>query len=183
MGWTSFNLPKGTVKEWFKRTWEDGGNFKVIDSALVNRSTMYGAIEKVDTKEVFCAVFLIRWSKGYYNFSYKDMTEFVGPCECSCPVRIMKLLTPLDENDSQNEYAINWRKKVEAYWMKKNCINQIKADKIIKTTEPISFANGKSWQFFKKAGRIFQAGVLENNIFISYGLVTFNLNTTNFEVL
>ena len=69
MGWTNFNLPKGTVKEWFKRTWEEGNNYKVLDSALVNRSTMYGAVEKVATGEVFCAVFLIRWSKGYYNFS------------------------------------------------------------------------------------------------------------------
>jgi hypothetical protein len=184
MGWTSFHLPKGTVKEWFKREWETGSNYKVLDSALVNRTTMFGAIQKISTGEVFAAVFMITWSnKTHYNFSYKDMTEHVGPYQYNCPERIMKLLTPLDENDSQNEYAIKWRKNVEGYWMKKDLINQIKEDKIIKTTEPISFTNGKAWQFFKKAGRIFQAGVLENNVFVAYGYVRFNLNTTNFEVL
>lgn len=180
MGWTSFHLPKGTVKQWFKETWEEGGNYKVLDSALVNRSTMYGAIEKTDTKEVFCAVFLIRWSRDWYNFSYKDMTEHVGPCECACPERIMKLLTPLNESDT---YAIEWRRKVQEYWNKKSTINKISGDTIIKLTEAIKFTNGSNYQYFKKSGKRFIAGVMDNNIFKPYLLVRFKLTNYNYEIV
>jgi hypothetical protein len=181
MGWTSFNLPKGTVKEWFKKTWEEGDKYKVIDSALVNRSTMYGAIEKVSTKEIFCAVFLIRWSKGYYNFSYKDMTEHVGPCECACPKRIMELLTELAPT---SEYAIAWRKRVQEYWNKKANVNKLANDSIIKTNEAIRFTNGSDYQYFKKEGSRFIAGAMAGDVFIPLLAVRFRgLNNYKYEVV
>lgn len=176
MGWTSFHLPKGTVKQWFKETWEEGGRYKVLDSALVNRSTMYGAIEKVDTKEVFCAVFLIRWSKNWYNFSYKDMTEHVGPYECACPERIMKLLTELEPT---SEYAIAWRKRVQEYWNRKANIRKLTEDSIIKLTEAIRFTNGSDYQYFKKIGRSFIAGAMAKDVFIP--LLRVRLRITNYE--
>ena len=183
MGWTQFHLPKGTVKEWFKKTWEDGGNYEVLDSALVNRVTMFGAIKKISTGQVFAAVFMISWSnKSHYNFSYKDMTEHSGPYQHNCPERIMKLLTPLEVNED-NEFAIQWRKSVEEYWKKKNKINQISNSAVIKLEEPISFTNGKMYQFFRKSGRKFMGGEIVNNIFIGYSYVRFNLNNYQYEVL
>ena len=180
MGWTSFNLPKGTVKEWFKKTWEEGDNYKVIDSALVNRSTMYGAIEKVATKEIFCAVFLIRWSKGYYNFSYKDMTEHVGPCECACPERIMKLLTELEPT---SEYAIAWRKRVQEYWNNKANVRKLANDTVVKVSEAVRFNNGSDYQYFKKVGKSFIAGAMAKDVFIPLLTVNFKLNNYQYEVV
>ena len=181
MGWTSFNLPKGTVKEWFKNTWEEGNNYKVLDSALVNRSTMYGAVEKVATGEVFCAVFLIRWSKGYYNFSYKDMTEHVGPCVVNCPKRIMELLTELD---ATSEYAIAWRKRVQEYWNKKANTNKLANGSILKITEAVKFTNGSEYQYFKKEGRRFMAGAMAGDVFIPLLSVRFRgLNSYQYEIV
>jgi hypothetical protein len=179
MGWTSFNLPKGTVKEWFKNTWESDGKYKVLDSALVNRSTMYGAIEKISTKEIFCAVFLIRWSKGYYNFSYKDMTEHAGPNEVNCPKRIMELLTELAPT---SEYAIAWRKRVQEYWNKKANVNKLANGSILKVSEPVRFTGG-DYEYFKKEGSRFIAGAMAGDVFIPLLKVRFKLNNYKYEVV
>ena len=181
MGWTSFNLPKGTVKEWFKKTWEEDNKYKVLDSALVSRSTMFGAIEKIATKEVFCAVFMIRWSKGYYNFSYKDMTEHSGPYQHNCPKRIMELLTELAPT---SEYAIQWRKNVQEYWNKKANVNKLANDSIIKISEAVRFTNGSEYQYFKKEdGRRFVAGAMAGDVFIPLLTVRLRLNNYQYEVV
>jgi|ERR1035437_25189 hypothetical protein len=181
MGWTSFNLPKGTAKEWFKKTWEEDNKYKVIDSALVNRSTMYGAIEKVSTKEIFCAVFLIRWSKGDYNFSYKDMTEHVGPNVVNCPKRIMELLTELAPS---SEYAIEWRKRVQEYWNRKANVSKLANGSILKVTEAVKFTNGSEYQYFKKENsKRFIAGAMAKDVFIPLLTVRIRLNNYQYEVV
>lgn len=96
------------------------GFYEVLKSTMVG-STYYAAVkplkkyrgadEIVDIpetdREVFGIVFLTSTdSKDYYNFSYKPMDETMGPCYYDCPESILKLLSPTD-----NEYAINWRKK------------------------------------------------------------------------
>lgn len=119
MGWTSqkANFYKnGTVDRKaemdsiFKE--EDSVNkkyhFKTLKSAIVG-STYYAAIEKTDNitkeKEIFALICLTRVEKNsYYNFSYKDMDETMGPFECNCPAGILNLLTPTD-----NKYANEWR--------------------------------------------------------------------------
>jgi len=180
MGWTSFHLPKGTVKQWFKETWEEGGRYKVLDSALVNRSTMYGAIQKIDTKEIFCAVFLIRWSKDWYNFRYKNMTEHAGPNAVNCPERIMKLLTELD---ATSEYAIEWRKRVQEYWNKKANVRKIANDTILKVSEAVRFTNGSDYQYFKKVGRSFIAGAMAGDVFIPLLRVRLKIINYQYEVV
>jgi hypothetical protein len=58
----------------------------------------------------------LNYAKGYYNFGYKAIDESMGPCEISCPERILKLLTKTTQ-----EYAINWRKNCqEAIQNRKN---------------------------------------------------------------
>ena len=140
---------------------------------------MYGAIEKVATKEIFCAVFLIRWSKGYYNFRYKDMTEHVGPCECACPERIMKLLTPLNENDN---YAIEWRKRVQEYWNNKANVRKLANGSILKVSELVRFTGG-DYEYFKKEGSRFIAGRMAGDVFIPLLRVRFKLNNYKYEVV
>jgi hypothetical protein len=43
---------------------------------------------------VLAAVVLISNTQKH-GFGYKDMTETMGPCECACPDRIMRLLSPV----------------------------------------------------------------------------------------
>ena len=91
MGWLSFGMHE-PVKEWFTRQWEGEGR-EVLEVALVKRNTLYAAIKKGD--EVFAVIYLIRWSRDYnYNFSYKSMSEHVGPCVIDCPKKVLKHLPP-----------------------------------------------------------------------------------------
>jgi len=170
MGWTSFSMTL-PVKVWFNDLW--GDQYEVLDSALVSRSNLYGAIRNKMTGEVFCAVFLIRWSRGHYNFSYKDMTEFSGPNVIDCPKRIMKLLSPLNDKNDPNVWARNWRAKVEEYWNTRNTIN---SGTVIKTENPIRFNSGYEYQYFKKIDRKLWAGVMVGNVFRPICRVRVNLS-------
>ena len=79
-------------------------------------NTVYMAIKSTDkaTGEsyVFAAVILISNTKKH-GFGYKDMDESMGPCQCDCPARIMRLLTPIADLPSPG-YAADWRARVEA---------------------------------------------------------------------
>ena len=162
MGWTSYNMNQ-PIKEWFKEQWDyENSDYEVIDSALVKRHTLYGAVKQKSTGKVFCAVFLIRWSpKSWYNFSYKDMTEFAGPCEDECPEKIFKLLTPLNDDNDPNGWAREWRKRVEKVHVRRKKLKEAKG-KVIKTKDPVEFSNGATYQYFKKVGRRYYTMYLDH---------------------
>jgi hypothetical protein len=182
MGWTSFNL-RQPVKVWFKELWETSAfDYEVLNIALVKRNTLYAAIKVAKTNEIFCAVYLIRWSRNYYNFSYKNMTEHSGPCVDDCPKRIMKLLTPLNDENDSNGWAREWRKRVEDRWNKIDILKKSK-DCIIKTEKPVEFTSGASYQYFKKVGRGKVAGLMINGEFEPCTRVRFNLDHFNYEIL
>jgi len=182
MGWSSFHMNKGETKNWFINEWESTGKHKVLDCAIVSRSVIYGAIKFLETGEVFCAVFLIRYGKGYYNFSVKEMTEHVGPCAYDCPKRIFKLLTELNDADDQNGWAREWRKKVELNFVNSKKLSEIK-DKVIKTNEPIKFTNGSEYSYFKKVSRNVYAGIMSDNEFIARIRVRLNLKNYSYQVV
>lgn len=180
MGWTSFSMHE-PIKEWFKKEW--GNDYEVIDSALVKRNTLYGAVKKQSTGEIFCAVFLIRWSsKSWDNFAYKDMTEHSGPGKCECPKRIMKLLSPLNDENDPSGWAREWRKRVDEYWTKRDDTKKNK-DMIIKTKEPVNFTSGDDYQYFKKIGRHTWALVMTENGFKIRCRVRINLSHYEYEFL
>ncbi len=176
MGWYSFSMKK-PVKEWFKESLNE--RYEVVDIALVQRQTLYAAVKNKETGEIFCAVYLIRWSRGYHNFSYKDMDEFCGPVQSNCPMRILKLLTPLNDENDPNHWARDWRARVEKYHERNK---KIKTG-IIKTAKPIEFTSGRSYQYFKKIGRTMVAGVMHNDEFIPYSRVRVNLSYYEFEII
>lgn len=158
MGWTSFHLYQ-PVKEWFLEE-HKSDKLTVLDIAVVRLNTLYAAIKDNSTNQVYCLIYLLHWNnKSYENFMYKDMTEFVGPFECACPLRIFNKLTPLDENDPTNIHAIEWRKRVIKYHETKNL------NCIIKTNDSISFNNGMSFNYFKKERGITWAGEFIDNDF------------------
>ena len=81
-------------------------DWKPLKIALVG-STVYAAVQitTATSKKVYAAVILTKTDmKSFYNFGYKDMDETMCPCEHKCPVSILDLLTPTD-----NENANIWR--------------------------------------------------------------------------
>lgn len=113
MGWTFSHRAKGQSDlDYFKSsgtfTWSDPecSDYRVIDSATVNRTVLYAVLEmnasrKPDLipdengKVRIALVMLIKWvPKDWYNFGWKDMDEFMGPCESTCPEKILKQLSP-----------------------------------------------------------------------------------------
>ena len=62
---------------------------------------------------VLAAVVLISNTQKH-GFGYKDMTETMGPCECACPDRIMRLLSPVADIPNPS-YAAEWRARVAAH--------------------------------------------------------------------
>jgi hypothetical protein len=177
MGWLSFSMHR-PVKEWYKS--ELDSKYEVIDSALVQRTTFYAAIKNKETGQVFCDVLLIRWSpKTWDNFCYKPIGEFSGPVERNCPQRIMKILSPLNDENDPNGWAREWRKKVNEYWNTRNTINK---GGIIKTVSPISFTSGDEYQYFKKIGRKLWAGIMIENEFRMICPVRVNLSHYNLEL-
>ena len=66
--------------------------------------SIYEPLPKED-QITFAAVFVTSVDNNdYYNFSYKDMEESMGPCYYDCPISILNMLSPTD-----SEFANNWR--------------------------------------------------------------------------
>ena len=93
----------------------DTHTLQSLDGARVG-NTVYIAVKSTDKKTgrdvVFAGVILISNTKKH-GFGYKDMDEGMGPCECACPERIMRLLTPTDDLPNRR-YAADWRARVAA---------------------------------------------------------------------
>lgn len=114
MGWTQYHatyFKKGTVDRkaemdaQFTQLEHDGyAQLTVLKSSMVG-STYYGAIEvrrNNEVEKVFGVVCLTSVEKNRW-ISYKDMDETMIPYSYDCPISILKLLTPTD-NESANEW-------------------------------------------------------------------------------
>jgi hypothetical protein len=89
---------------------------RVLAAARV-ANTVYMAVKTTEKATgsfyVFAAVILISNTRKH-GFGYKDMDETVGPYECACPDRIMRLLSPITDIPSPS-YAAEWRTRVAAH--------------------------------------------------------------------
>jgi len=137
MGWSGNDIRSfGSMKEWMNKqcnyTSSDGVTTKLLDYAVVNRTTAYAALQYTGedgvVKEIWAIVVLFRFSKN--EVMYKDMSEGAGPGYYDCPERILKLLSP-----TTNTYAIAWRKA---------CYDKLAANKAIVMKEGNEFMKGKS---------------------------------------
>lgn len=128
------------------------GYYEVLKSSMVGR-VYYAAVKPlkkynkdingneiimdipINEQQVFGVVFLTSIdNQDYYNFSYKDMDESMGPCYYDCPKGILDLLTPTD-----SEWANNWRTKCRERIEKKNnpnALNKLPEGTVIKVTLP-----------------------------------------------
>ena len=169
-----------SVKDWFTREYTDEKR-EVLDVALVKRNTMFAAVRLRATGQVVAFVFLIRWSRDVYNFSYKDMTEFSGPGEIECPKRILKLLTPLNDELDPNGYARKWRQDVQDHWDSRLLMSS--PNHCIKTEFPVEFTSGAKYQYFKKIEKRMYAGKLEDGMFNIRCRVRLTLKWVNYEMV
>lgn len=119
MGWTGIHADfykNGKVDRkaemdyrWTQEESEDYAQLRVLKSSMVG-SVYYAAVE-VSENEKMVQVFGVTGltsvdNNDYYNFSYKDIDETMGPYSYDCPIGILNLLT-----DTDNENALEWRKE------------------------------------------------------------------------
>lgn len=160
MGWTSYratHYKNGKVdrKAECDAYFLEGlnrGHFDVLKSSMVG-STYYAAVKPlkqgcmdkggnnfyvdipVEEQRVFAVIFLTSTDmKDYFNFSYKDMCESMGPFRYDCPKGILDLLTPTD-----NECANEWRKMCHEHMQKKkdpNSLSNLPVGTVIKVMMP-----------------------------------------------
>lgn len=162
MGWVTFRETR-SAKEYFTDKISSIEGFEMVDIAIVNFRTAYIAVKDLEKGYTYCLVYLLhRAPKDYYNFGYKDLSEFSGPCVYNCPKRIIDILTDLDEiklhePDWNIEFARNWREEVLAIHERNAKLKKAtRKGCILKTEKPISFGNRSGSyeiQYFVKEGR------------------------------
>ncbi|MDD7731251.1 MAG: hypothetical protein PT942_03135 [Eubacteriales bacterium] len=154
MGWTSYNAEfykNGKVdrkaemdNRWTQEESEKYPKLRVLKSSMVG-NIYYAAIEisrggKVE--QVFATTAITSTNmKDYYNFSYKDLDETMGGCNYDCPVGILNLLTPTD-----NEYALQWRTECLKQQKKKKEKENLRKSLIQGKKYLIKLWNGKTFE-------------------------------------
>lgn len=141
--WT--HKPKDlSIRQFFEERFnrEENGNYgKILDCAVVNLRTAYIAYEIGDAqgkREIVAVVCALGYApNSHYNFGYKDMDESMGPCECDCPERILKLLTP-----TEHEWAKEWREKCWENIRARKARPRLKEGMMIEFDYPLSFSDG-----------------------------------------
>jgi hypothetical protein len=140
--------------------------YLVLGTARVS-NTVYMAVKSTDkaTRQsyVFAAVVLISNTRKD-GFGYKDMDESVGPCECACPDRIMRLLSPIADIPNPG-YAAHWRARVAA---QKTAAAELRTKRkrlmpgaIVTLQNEVRFRDGKTatafrMRFFQRKTPIFE---------------------------
>jgi hypothetical protein len=144
MGWTGTHRPKGQpLREFFEGEGFDPA--RIVDFAVKHRTTAYVAYRMPDTEEIAAYVILIRYSRDYFNITYKDMHEMMGPNESECPERILDLLDPTD-NDYANEWRARCRKNIAIR-------RSVKKGTEVRFVTPIEFSNGVTMQTLVYSGK------------------------------
>ncbi len=158
MGWTYTHRGNTPIKEFLAsrvNCENDHAKWLLLDIAIVKMRTAYMAVEIIrrdkttwqldmTTRKVVAFVFLLdyRLSESGHDTGYKDMDESMGPYECECPERILRLLTP-----TSHESALAWRKCCWENVTKRQSF-KLKRDAVI-TTKPISFRDGQTRSRFQ----------------------------------
>lgn len=158
MGWTSMHRPKGMSDvEFFEKEWalaKNGMKIVATNSAGGFGGVFYAAID--DGKgNVFAMTVLKSWNpRDYYNFTWKEIEESCGPYTIDASQKVLDALTP-----TTSEFAQEWRAKVTARLAAKKAAPKLSKGAVIRVSQPVSFANGQSYEYFMmgERGRIEKA--------------------------
>lgn len=127
MGWTSYLIHgKLNRKKECDKLYSKEKHMELLKSAMVG-STYFAAIRLTKEfdelqgcfmdipkgEEKVKAFIILTTTETNHSgtwFCYKEMSEDCGPYNYQCPVSILNLLTP-----TENEWACNWREKCRVY--------------------------------------------------------------------
>lgn len=122
------------------------GKYEVIKSSVIG-GTYYAAVKKTkfaepDKAVIFAAICLTSTKiDETYNFFYKDMDETCNPYKYDCPVGILNLLSP-----TNNEYALEWRRqcrKKAAQKRNPNSLSNLPIGSVVKFKAPFDMRHNK----------------------------------------
>lgn len=156
MGWIFAHKKEGeSIKSFLEKDLNyhrDNGEYgKVLDCAVINLRTAYLAFEIGNlnnaTKEIIGVVCALSYKNNdYHNFGFKDIDETMHPYYYDCPEKILKMLTP-----TENEHANKWRDKCWQEINRKKALPlkpALKEGMTIKFAEPVAFAGGQKESIF-----------------------------------
>jgi len=143
MGWYSGHRPKGqSIREYLVADGLDDD--KIVDMAVKNMTTAYIAY-RTDEGEVVALVYMLHFTRDYFNTTYKPLDENMGPCDTDCPERILDLLTPTD-----SEYAVEWRAACRRAIALRRAVSK---GTVVQFVKPIEFSNGVSMDRLTYSGK------------------------------
>ena len=150
MGWTGMHREKGlSDREFFER------EFPVmltqrgrIVACASKGGVFYAAVRNHDDADympgkTWALVVLKQWSRGEWNFAYKEMSEAMGPAEDECPPHILDLLSP-----THSQWANEWRQRCRAV-AEKQARSKLTAGDVIVMARALTFTNGQSVHRFR----------------------------------
>lgn len=137
MGW-SYTKKPANVSDFIRSELNYEGeknSYRVLDLAIVQLREAYVALEKrnkinSDDIEVIGVVCLLDYVDGEIGIKVMDETSL--PYYFKCPARILRMLTP-----TENENALGWRKECENYHEKN--ARKMTEGQIIKFAAPLNF--------------------------------------------
>lgn len=163
MGWTGTIRPKGlTNAEYFQEQfWPDGESLILPGSATIG-GVFYAAVETVTSKyvtpgEVWGLVVLTQWSRGDFNFTYKEMSDTMLPGVYDAPTSVLDRLTP-----TEHKYARSWREgcreAAERRARARKALKGLRSGDQIILDHPLRFTDGAELGTFAVALSLDRAG-------------------------
>ena len=152
MGWTSLHREPGsqTDREFFEAELCAGDT--IVACATV-KNVFYAAVHSGPESSnepgiTWALVALIQRTRGEYNFTYKTLTDTMGPSDCEAPAKVLDALTPTD-----NVVANEWRAECRATIALKAKAKAVKPGTVVRFARPLVFTNGDSADTFTFEGR------------------------------
>ena len=143
MGWSylGHERPKGVSVREYLLQMMGADRERVIACSVVGNKVAYMAFRARDSAgemtRVVALVFLVE--ERDHDFGWKCIDETMGPVETECPEKILKLLTPLEENEG---YAEEWRRKCWERIEKRKARPTFRVGDVVTFEEDIEFVGG-----------------------------------------
>jgi hypothetical protein len=101
------------------------------------QNVFYAAVRDRADGQVWALVVLIQRGRGWFNFTYKEMDEAMGPGYVDAPAAVLDALTGTDK-----EWAIEWRKACREQLAAKAARPKVRRGALVTFDRPLSFGNG-----------------------------------------